>query len=120
MAASVSLLFRAFLVLLCIVADVAVSRQRNDTIDGKDLLKMQEKKPYVPPTKHNVSTPQLGVAEPVSDYMIRLFLKLAKPSGEVINPAAVKGGHVHGVIDSGESFCSVYHQWNFISACVPV
>lgn len=37
-----------------------------------------------------------------SDYMLRLFLKLSRPSGEVVNPGAVKGNHIHGFVDNGE------------------
>lgn len=37
-----------------------------------------------------------------SDFMLGLYLKLAKPSGEVVNPGAIKGNRVHGFIDNGE------------------
>lgn len=96
----VRLFFRA-LFLFCVATDNAFSRQGNAATDGQGLLNMLGIKPGVPYTPLETDT----VEAKASDYMIQLFLKLAKPSGEVINPGAVKGNHVHGFIANGESIC---------------
>lgn len=39
-----------------------------------------------------------------SDYMVRLFLRISKSNGQVINPDAFMGDHIHGFTDNGELF----------------
>lgn len=56
---------------------------------------------FASPTK---KTTNMGA----SDFMLGLYLKLAKPSGEVVNPGAIKGNRVHGFIDNGGSSDRVF------------
>ena len=96
--------FFRVLFLVCVAIDVGFSSQRDAdaATDSKTALNMLGIN-----TARVTSSPSENVTCTLADtkashYMVQLFLKLAKPSGEVINPGAVKGNHVHGFIDNGE------------------
>jgi len=96
-------LFYRVLFLVCVAIDVGFSSQRDADVatDSKSALNMlginTARVPSSPP--ENVTCTLADTK--ASHYMVQLFLKLAKPSGEVINPGAVKGNRVHGFIDNG-------------------
>ena len=90
--------------LLCIGSNVTQSAKRNTTNSG-DLLSLLNAKPEgLPPVSENLTgSNPLGDIQ-ASDYMVRLFLRISKSNGQVINPDAFMGDHIHGFIDNGELF----------------
>jgi len=103
MAMSPQLLLHVFS-LLCIASDVTQSAKRNATNSGDLLSTLNTKPEGLPPVSENLSESNpLGDIQ-ASDYMVRLFLRISKSNGQVINPDAFMGDHIHGFIDNGELF----------------
>ena len=95
--ALVALFLHALLLFYGVVTNAALSKAAND----ESLLNMlgRIKQGVLRSPSGNISASK-GIQ--ASDYMVQLFLKVAKPSGEVINPKAVKGNLVYGFTDEGE------------------
>ena len=103
MAVSPQLLLHLFS-LLCIGSNVTQSAERNITNSGDLLSTLNTKPEGLPPMSENLSgSNPLGDIQ-ASDYMVRLFLRISKSKGQLTNPDAFMGDHIHGFIDNGELF----------------
>lgn len=103
--ALISLFLRTLLLLhgVALATSAAFFRQKASASDGSLLNKLGRKHGAFRSRSEN-TTASKDIQ--TSDYMVKLYLKLAKPSGEVINPKAVKGNLVYGFTDQGELICS--------------
>ena len=97
--ALVSLFLRTLLLFYGVAVSTAFSRHKASASDGSLLNKLGRKQGVFRSPSENITASK---DIQTSDYMVKLFLKLAKPSGEVINPKAVKGNLVYGFTDQGE------------------
>ena len=115
MAMSPQLLLYVFS-LLCIASHVTQSR--NATNSGDLLSTLNTKPEGIPPVSEKLSASNpLGDIQ-ASDYMVRLFLRISKSNGQVINPNAFMGDYIHGFIDNGELFALIVSFVNRFYGCI--